>query len=76
MTMHKRTASKPGSGGMAGAVMTPPTNTVDMIKAIREGHKVKSDIRIDEFMKGTSALETSVNADTRANSTIGATNLD
>ena len=64
MTMHKRTTSKPGSGGMTIALITPPSNTMEMVKAIREGHKIKSDMRIDEFMKGTSALETSVNADT------------
>ena len=88
MTMHKRTTSKPGSGGMTIALITPPSNTMEMVKAIREGHKIKSDMRIDEFMKGTSALETSVNADTQksthnrksidrvTNSTIGVTNFD
>ena len=74
---------------MSKALATPPTNTVEMIKAIREGHKVKSDLRIDEFMKNRSALEPSVNADTRmmtshnhksidrvTNSTIEVTNFD
>ena len=68
--------------------MTPPTNAGERVKAIRESHKIKSDMRIDEFMKGSSALETSVNADTRMTtlnrksidratiSTIGVTNLD
>ena len=88
MTMHTRATSKPGSVGMADALVTPPTNTVGMVKALREGHNIKSDMRVDEFMKGGSALETSANADTRmttlnrkslgrvTNRTIGVTHFD
>ena len=50
---------------MADALVAPQTTTVGMVKAIREGHNIKSDMRIDEFMKGSSALETSANADTQ-----------
>ena len=86
--MHQRITNKPVSSGMTGGVLTPPTNAVERVKAIREGHKIKTDMRIDEFMKGSSALETSANADTRmtsinrksidraTNSTTGVTNLD
>ena len=79
--MHKQDTSKPGSAGMVGVVVTPPT-----ITNIRSN--IKGDMRVDDYMKGFSTMETSANAETRltthnrksidrvTNSTIGVTNFD